>query len=552
MRVKKFEAKSMKEALTMVKKELGPDAVILSARDNRKSYGIGGQASVEITAAVSESTLQKKHFVESRLTNADRERFQNADARIQRRVIDEMVDKRLRSQEAEIKKEAARNRPITSMSYIDIEDEQVDETPRRARAFENAKGRNVSELLDGFEHGISAAPQAAPAKRPAPAPKAESAMARVREAAREAFKNNAFFEEEKPVKPVGVGRVSATASDAAPVSVRSSVPSSSGGLETYAPAPAAASAIAAQADHAEIGMLKGEIERLNKVLENFQRVPQTFTAMHPGADYGISYDLSFMFQKLTESGISSENAAEILKTAAQQIEPMQLKKRPIVDAWVARYFLQSIRVNPTPWQGRLHVFVGGAGSGKTTTLVKMAAHLVVKEKKKVAVLSTDSTKVGSVDQMRIYCQILNVPFAVVRNKSDWDWILGQLKHVDHILVDMPGLQLRDIEEIQTLKGLMPPETAAPITHLCVSATAKDGDAEEIARRYRALEPQDLVFTNLDQSAQHGVIFNLQKRTGLPLHSFGIGHRIPEDFEAASKERVLDLIFKLTKLKSRDS
>jgi flagellar biosynthesis protein FlhF len=99
---------------------------------------------------------------------------------------------------------------------------------------------------------------------------------------------------------------------------------------------------------------------------------------------------------------------------------------------------------------------------------------------------------------------------------------------------------------------MPPETAAPITHLCVSATAKDGDAEEIARRYRALEPQDLVFTNLDQSAQHGVIFNLQKRTGLPLHSFGIGHRIPEDFEAASKERVLDLIFKLTKLKSRDS
>jgi flagellar biosynthesis protein FlhF len=215
---------------------------------------------------------------------------------------------------------------------------------------------------------------------------------------------------------------------------------------------------------------------------------------------------------------------------------------------VARWFLNGIHTVQSPFQGRVHLFMGGTGSGKTSTLVKMASQLVVKEKKKIAILSTDSHKVGAIDQLKIYCQILNVPFAVVRNRSDWEWVMSQLLHVDHILVDYPGLQLRDLDEIQTLKSLLPPEGIVPVTHYCVSVTTKEGDAYELARRYRAANYDDLIFTNLDQSVQHGLIYNLQQKTGKALHSFGIGSRMPEDFELASKERVLDLIFKLTKLK----
>ena len=172
----------------------------------------------------------------------------------------------------------------------------------------------------------------------------------------------------------------------------------------------------------------------------------------------------------------------------------------------------------------------------------------MKEKRKVAILTTDSFKVGAVDQLKIYCQILNVPFAVIRNRHDWEWVLDQLKGVDHVLVDFPGLQLRDLEEIHMLKSLLPPSETAPVTHLCVAATTKDGDAYETSRRYRVADYNDLIITNLDQSVQHGIITNLQAKTGKPLHSFGTGSRLPEDFELASKERVLDLIFKLTKLR----
>ena len=77
MQVKKFEARSMKEALDLVKSQLGPDAIILSAKDNSRSYGLAGNGSVEITAAVSEEVLQKKKFVESRMRNEDRDKCEN-------------------------------------------------------------------------------------------------------------------------------------------------------------------------------------------------------------------------------------------------------------------------------------------------------------------------------------------------------------------------------------------------------------------------------------------------------------------------------------------
>jgi flagellar biosynthesis protein FlhF len=77
---------------------------------------------------------------------------------------------------------------------------------------------------------------------------------------------------------------------------------------------------------------------------------------------------------------------------------------------------------------------------------------------------------------------------------------------------------------------------------------KESDALEVVRRFRVVQPTDLVFTALDLSVQHGVIATVQLRSGLPIHSFGIGSRVPEDFEVATKERVLDLLFKLSSLK----
>ena len=473
MQVKKFEARTMKEALEMVKTQLGPDAIILSARDNNKSFGLVGEGSVEITAAVSEETLQKKKFAESRLREQDRERFQNSSARAQKELIHKMVEKHVQKNQAPA--------PITQRRYIEIEDEN-----------EYARQQKMSEE-------------------------------RVKNAAQRAL--HAFQEQENNFAP----------------------------RKAVAPAPVKAVPAAAPAkENDEIRALKNEIASLKQVITQFQQMPQTFVGSHPGADYGINYDLSFVFEKLTTAGVAPEISADILLKAQETLPALKLKNKSLVEAWVARHVLDTTRVVANPTAGKIHCFVGPAGGGKTSSLIKLASHLVVRERKKVALFTTDTFKVGAADQMKIYAQILNVPFSVIRSQNDWHNLMRYLANVDCVLVDFTGLSLKGNEEIQMLRNLLPPQALNAQIHLTMSANTKDADATELGRRYSVLGYKDVVFSGLDESTQHGTIYNFMKRFDIPLHSFGIGSRVPEDFEFATKERLLDLIFKITKFKQQDS
>ena len=83
MQVKKFEAPTIQEALDNVKRELGPEAIILQTKHNKKGFGLLAGGSVEITAAVSDRAMQKKSKVENRLPEERRDQVQKMSARSQ-------------------------------------------------------------------------------------------------------------------------------------------------------------------------------------------------------------------------------------------------------------------------------------------------------------------------------------------------------------------------------------------------------------------------------------------------------------------------------------
>jgi len=509
MQVKKFEARTMKEALEMVKTQLGPDAIILSARDNNKSFGLVGEGSVEITAAVSEETLHRKKFVESRLRVEDKEKLNRSSAKVQKHIIDKMVTKYIDE------KEASAPKKITRTRYIEIDDDVESSQNLASERIKSAAERAWSSMqsqVGWLEQAVSA-------------PKAEA-----RQQARQQIAQNRQQPEEYVQAPAPQARQQQT---------RQVVQ-----VPTMPPKP--------QGESPEIQALKNEIADLKQVLTQFQRVPQTFVNQHPGAEYGLSYDVSAIYEKLVNSGIANEIAAEMLMEAQEKMTPAKLKNKALVDGWAAKYILDHTVIANDKLATKVQLFLGPAGSGKTSSLIKLASHYVVREHKKVALVTADTYKVGAADQMRIYAQILNVPFAIVRQKSDWEKIMAQLSSYDHILVDFPGLTLKTMEEISAVRNLIPPEKFQPQSHLVLSCLAKDTDLTEIGKRYRAAGFQDVIFTGLDESNQQGTIYNFMKRFQIPLHSFGIGTRVPEDFEMATKERVLDLIFKITQLKQQDA
>lgn len=485
MQVKKFEARTMKEALEMVKTQLGPEAIILSARDNNKSFGLVGEGSVEITAAVSEETLQKKKFAESRLRDQDKERFQKSTVREQREFITKVVDKHVQK--------AATPPPITQRRYIDIDEDESSQS-RNRNLPEQRIGGNAQRALNAFQQEQNQ----------------RQSHRQMQQQAQQSI----------PMPVVQAAR---------PVAIPAQ----------------------GMGDSEVIKALKNEIEALKLVIGKFQQMPQNFVGGHPGSDFGIHYELSSIFAKLIEAGVASDITAEILMKAQETLPVMKLKNKPLVEAWIARHFLDNTKVVNDPTSAKIQCFVGPAGSGKTSTMIKMASQLVVREKKKVALLTTDTYKVGAADQMKIYAQILNVPFSIIRGQNDWVQLVRYLGNVDCVLVDCAGLSMRNSEEVFMLRDLLPPPSLNPAIHLVLSTNSKDADLCDLGRRYSALNYKDVIFTGLDESTQHGTIYNFMKRFDIPLHSFGIGTRVPEDFEFATKERLLDLIFKITQLKQQE-
>jgi flagellar biosynthesis protein FlhF len=470
MQVKKFEAKSMKEALELVKLHLGPEAIILSAKDHSRGFGLAGQKSVEVTAAISEETLRRKQLAESKLTATLKSRYILETARRQRDFIDK----------ANLVAPVPPPRPAPKMRYADIQDE---------------------ELNGGYNSPASVRHVSAPAPSPI-GREVIDAQTRVKSAAERAWRAMAEAEGAPP-RPATVQEAGV------------------------------------------IRDLKAEIHELKKTLAGFQKMPQTFVNMHPGAEFGIIYELSSLYQKLIRAGLSVDNSVELLKQAQTTLTPEQIKKVAFVEAWIARSVMEQTRIADNRTTARLHAFMGPAGQGKTSALVKTAGHMVICEKKKIAIVTTDLAKVGASEQLRIYAQILNVPFACLRSREEWPDLLRQLSQVDHILIDYPGYNLKSMQEIDSLRGLLPSKELQPVLHYVQSVLANDETAFETGARYQVIGFDDVIFTGLDEAAQHGLIFNFQKKFQVPLHSFGIGRQIPEDFEPATRERVVDLIFKLS-------
>jgi len=507
MQVKKFEAKSMKEALQMIKQELGPEAIILQAKSRKSGFGLVGGESVEVTAAISEKALTRRQVAESHLPEQVRGNFRGRSATHQRQFIDDVFDKiQTEADSGAVIRTSSpaptgpvRGRSPASTRYIDI----ADEAQPAARS-NRVGGRTVDDLLDEVNKGSAVLDDAANGVKPQLAPESGRVSSKIKGLSAQAAQSLATFlkkqMEEEPA--VWSGRQD------------------------------------------EVLSLKNEVEGLRKMLAEGKVVASTF----PGSDYGLPYELSAAFERLQQAGIDTRYIAEILDRAHKELTPMEKKKKSLVDAWVARFILAQVNIS-RGWdatKATVHFFVGPNGQGKTSTIVKLASHLVLQEKKRIAIFSTDTMKVGAADQLRIYANILGVPFEVIRGHYDYQTLPTKHRDKDMILVDMPGFSLRDMAEIDQIKNLLPPAHFSRQTHLVLSCTLRDLDAYELCHRYQVAKFDDVVATKLDESFNHGILYNIQRRTERPLFAFGIGPKIPEDIEMATRERVLDLIFKISK------
>ena len=122
MQVKKFEAPTLQEALDTIKRELGPEAIILQTKQNRRGFGLMSKGSVEVTAAVSERSLDKKQTVEKKLPDAYTQKMSKMNASKQADIYESYLEKKIEKDKVQLSGQAPAKR-ITAVRYADIADD---------------------------------------------------------------------------------------------------------------------------------------------------------------------------------------------------------------------------------------------------------------------------------------------------------------------------------------------------------------------------------------------------------------------------------------------
>ena len=202
--------------------------------------------------------------------------------------------------------------------------------------------------------------------------------------------------------------------------------------------------------------------------------------------------------------------------------------------------LQAFALPPALASRQVIVLVGPTGVGKTTTLAKLAARFSLEQRRKVALVTADTYRIGAVEQLRTYSRIMGVPLEVALSPEEV--AAGIEKHGDKdvVLVDTVGRSQRSDEHLCELKTFV--DAASPTeTHLVVAASLAKQTQREAIEKFALLSPTRLVITKLDESPDRGCLANLPLHTGLAISCLTAGQNVPQDIEFADAGRIARLI-----------
>jgi flagellar biosynthesis protein FlhF len=184
--------------------------------------------------------------------------------------------------------------------------------------------------------------------------------------------------------------------------------------------------------------------------------------------------------------------------------------------------------------------IGPPGSGKTTTLAKLAARYGLQARKRTHILSADVLRIGASDQMRTLASLLGIGFGVAETPLELDRMIEEQYTKDLILIDTPGLGKADAEDARDLAQMIGSDPEID-THLVLPASMKQEDLARQVEQFRLFRPRKLIFSRMDETSRYGNLVSLAAATGLAVSFLANGQRIPDDLEAATKERLVELL-----------
>ncbi len=191
-------------------------------------------------------------------------------------------------------------------------------------------------------------------------------------------------------------------------------------------------------------------------------------------------------------------------------------------------------------QGGIVALVGSTGVGKTTSVAKLAARYVLRHgQRHVALVTTDSYRIGAHEQLMTYGRLLGIPVQVASNHKELRSTLNSLADKRLVLIDTAGMSQRDVRLTEQFATLA--DSGIPIrTLLVLSATLHPSVLDETIRAFSDVALDGAILTKLDEAASLGGVLSTVINQNLPLMFTANGQRVPEDFHPARADKLVQI------------
>jgi len=246
------------------------------------------------------------------------------------------------------------------------------------------------------------------------------------------------------------------------------------------------------------------------------------------------------FSYMCDLGINKKYAFKLAVALYNNIDKNRLVEEHYVKEYLSVVISQFFK--PSVPQKKGVVLVGPTGVGKTTTLAKLSAIYKLKLNKKVGIITTDTYRIGAVDQLLSYAKIMDIPAVVSITKEDFVAAFRDFRDMDNVFIDTVGRSQKDIHRLNEIFGMFKDMSDLHVS-LVLAVNTKQEDSFEIYERFSELGIDDFIFTKVDETNTPGTMLNISVKLKKPVSYVSFGQDVPDDIMKAEPLKISSLIVK---------
>ena len=285
----------------------------------------------------------------------------------------------------------------------------------------------------------------------------------------------------------------------------------------------------------KFNILKPEIQNENS--QELKKELQEIKDIVKGLVNNSTSSINCLDEILHKHDICKELCEEIKSNCTLTSE--ELRNEKIVKKYLRDVFSNIIKIYENDVSNKF-VVVGPTGSGKTTTVAKLAGMLSLNLNKRVGMVTIDTFRVGAVEQLKMYADIMNIPYKSVMTLNDIRSVFDDMKACDVILVDTIGRGNKNIIQLNELSMFVQSIQSNDVS-LVVSAGMKEQDVDLFINSFKGIKFTNVIVTKLDETNSFGMLVNICYKTSIPISFLTIGQDVPLDIKKANKNEILDMI-----------